>query len=142
MTELELSSIALELQAAEMLDKAAGDIAEFGWRNNSSISEANYDKDPACVWRALQRVDQRDYPDSFAAFYKAEDALLEVSGHGYLSELYTDNDSRSGDKGQTWAYGLLIDARDLLDPNYEANHPTPVEQNWFTRKISKWFGKK
>ncbi len=124
-------------QAAEILDDAASLLIERGWIN-SNFTGPNGE---LCVWRALvaayasEATEQVTRFDS--TFVLAEDALVEAAGTT-LGGLFLKNDATPLDEGLSWATGVLYDARDSLDPYFLERElrNKPVEQNWFTRKVS------
>ncbi len=117
-----------EKRAANLLDEAAGHIAEFGWKPDGGANKS----ESTCVWGALTVVADTRYTEDFLL---AERALIRAANTSSIGELFRKNDSMPEDEGQAWAFDTLLNARDSLDPSFDDS--IAREQNWFTAWVSR-----
>jgi hypothetical protein len=105
-----------QVKLGNVVQEAAGDIAEFGWAAGGSIAFNPYHTDPRCVWIATSIAAQRAKTSTVFELDALEAALLTAAGVDNLSQLFDLNDSQSEEEGQAWAFGVLISASHILNP--------------------------
>jgi hypothetical protein len=93
----------------DVIDQAAADIEQYGWRNGPATGGDEYDANgtyPRCVWIGVLRASEKltyemgPYQESFT------DIEYELFDHfqvGSPAELFELNDSQPPEEGQEWA---------------------------------------
>jgi hypothetical protein len=108
------------VQLAAILEEAARDIVEFGWRNAGVAGPEEFDPRgnyPRCIWTAtVRRLQQNPYFGDTKYTEAVIDAITKAAGVSTISQLFDANDSQSEEEGQAWAFGVLITASHTLNP--------------------------
>lgn len=110
-----------KVQLAAILQEAAGDIAEFGWKNEGAAEWPQdydpYGEYPRCVYIAVsRRISRNIHFAKFKYTNALDEAIFHASGTSSLNELFQLNDSQPQEEGQAWAFGVLITASHILNP--------------------------
>lgn len=105
-----------QVNLGNVVQEAAGDIAEFGWSAGPSVAFNTHDTHPRCAWVAISIAAERAKVGSVFELDAMEAAVLTAAGVNTLSQLFDLNDSQSEEEGQAWAFGVLISASHILNP--------------------------